>query len=231
MRKFLCIGHRGAKGLEPENTLRSVRRALRLGVDGVEVDVYFVDGELIVIHDDTLKRTTNGRGRVEERSFDSLRLLNAGKGEKIPTLREVFDTVGGRAFINVELKGGGTAGPVLRLIGEYLGAPGWAKKSFLVSSFNHGELAKLCGKGIRLGALFSGKADYVPVARSLGAYSINIASWLVDEGVVAATHEAGMKIFVYTINSAEMMARLAAIGVDGIFTDRPDRFPTSLRKP
>ncbi|HWB60056.1 MAG TPA: glycerophosphodiester phosphodiesterase family protein, partial [Chthoniobacteraceae bacterium] len=90
MRNFLCIGHRGAKGLEPENTLRSIRRALDLGVDGVEIDAWFVDGEVIVIHDDTLERTTNGHGLVQEQTFDYLRSLDAGKGEKIPTLREVF---------------------------------------------------------------------------------------------------------------------------------------------
>src|SRR5436309_1394238 len=99
---FLCIGHRGARGHEPENTVRSVRRAMELGANGIEVDVYFVDGELIVIHDDTLDRTTNGHGPVVEQSLDFIRSLDAGKGEKIPTLREIFDAVDRRAFINVE---------------------------------------------------------------------------------------------------------------------------------
>src|SRR5271154_4385560 len=128
MRNFLCIGHRGAKGLEPENTLRSIRKALDLGVDGVEVDVYLAGGQLVVIHDDTLERTTNGRGRVEAQSFDYLRSLDAGMGEKIPTLREVFDTVNRRAFINVELKGGNTAEPVFELIEEYAGGKGWVRE-------------------------------------------------------------------------------------------------------
>src|SRR5579884_3789243 len=90
---FLCIGHRGARGHEPENTVRSVRRALELGADGIEIDVYFVDGELIVIHDPTLDRTTNGRGRIVRKTFAQLRSLDAGKGERIPTLREIFETV------------------------------------------------------------------------------------------------------------------------------------------
>ncbi len=155
MRNFSCIGHRGAKGLEPENTLRSIRRALDLGVDGVEIDVYFVDGQLVVIHDDTLERTTNGRGRVEEQSFDYLRSLDAGKGEKIPTLCEVFETVNRRAFINIELKGRNTAMPVFELIEEYCDSKGWKKEDFLVSSFDHRELGKLKSRGIRLGPLFS----------------------------------------------------------------------------
>src|SRR5579862_6005632 len=98
---LFCFGHRGAAGHEPENTLRSVRKALELGADGIEVDVYFVDGKLVVIHDDTLNRTTNGRGRLAENTFDYLRSLDAGKGERIPTLEEIFDTVNRRAVINV----------------------------------------------------------------------------------------------------------------------------------
>ena len=71
--ELFCFGHRGARGHEPENTLRSVRKALELGVDGIEVDVYLADGQLVVIHDDTLERTTNGAGRVAEKSFAYLR--------------------------------------------------------------------------------------------------------------------------------------------------------------
>src|SRR5271154_2195490 len=147
MRNFLCIGHRGAKGLEAENTLRSVRKALDLGVDGVEIDVYLAGGQLVVIHDDTLERTTNGRGRVEDQSFEYLRSLEAGLGEKIPTLREVFETVNRRAFINIELKGGGTAEPVLELIEEYVNKRGWVREDFLISSFDLHELGKLKARG------------------------------------------------------------------------------------
>lgn len=107
---MICFGHRGACGHEPENTLRSVRRALELGADGIEVDVHLADGRLVVIHDDTLNRTTNGTGPVAEKSFACLRSLNAGQGERIPTLEEVFDTVNRRAIVNIELKGLGTAG-------------------------------------------------------------------------------------------------------------------------
>src|ERR1700677_3437821 len=189
MRNFLCIGHRGAKGLEPENTLRSIRKALEIGVDGVEIDVYFVDGQLVVIHDDTLERTTTGSGRVEEQTFDYLRSLDAGRGEKIPVLREVFEEVGGRALINIELKGGGTAGPVFELIREYEGKPGWKREDFLVSSFDLPELGKLKGRGIRLGTLFSRPPlDCVAIAKSLDAYSINIGSRAADEALIGDAH-------------------------------------------
>jgi len=224
MPNFPCIGHRGTKGLEPENTLRAIRRALALGVDGVEIDVYLAGGQLVVIHDETLERTTNGRGRVEEQSFDYLRSLDAGQREKIPTLREVFETVDRRAFINIELKGGRTAEPVFELIGEYAGRRGWTEEDFLVSSFDLRELGKLKGRGIRLGVLFSEpRPDCVTIARSLGAYSIHVASRILNQGLIDEAHSGGMKIFVYTVNSIREINKIRVMGADGIFTDYPDR--------
>src|SRR5712675_865230 len=130
--KLFCFGHRGARGHEPENTVRSVRRALELGADGIEVDVYFADGHLMVIHDDTLKRTTNGHGRVMDKPFAYLRSLDAGLGERIPTLTEIFDAVHRRAVINVELKGPHTAAPVAALIADHVKHRGWRFDDFLV---------------------------------------------------------------------------------------------------
>ena len=162
--EFLCIGHRGAAGHEPENTLRSIRRALELGVDGVEIDVRFIDGELIVFHDDRLERTTNGRGRIGRQRFAHLRTLDAGEGERIPTLREVFETVDRRAFINVELKGRRTAGPVEALIREFLDEHGWRPEHFLVSSFHRRELRSLADPRIRIGLLLTKPTPLYPVS-------------------------------------------------------------------
>src|SRR6056297_2287931 len=104
----LKIGHRGAMGYEPENTLRSFKKAIELNVDMVELDVYVCSsGELVVIHDDKVDKTTNGKGYVSEKSFDELRKLDAGMGEKIPTLQEVLDLIDKRAKVNIELKGKG----------------------------------------------------------------------------------------------------------------------------
>src|SRR6187402_1107382 len=153
MSAFLCIGHRGACGHEPENTLRSVRRALELGAHGIEIDVYYVDGQLVVIHDGKLQRTTNGRGYVMRKTFAQLRALDAGKGEQIPTLGEIFDTVNRRAFINIELKGRGTAGPVAALIAEYVAQHHWRYEDFLVSSFNRRELRAVPDPRIPIGLL------------------------------------------------------------------------------
>jgi len=103
---FLKIGHRGAMGYEPENTLRSFKKALDLKVDMIELDVYVCKSdELIVIHDDKVDRTTNGQGYVVNKTFEELRTLDAGKNEKIPTLSEVLNLVNRKAKLNIELKG------------------------------------------------------------------------------------------------------------------------------
>ncbi len=197
--KLFCFGHRGACGHEPENTIRSVRKALALGADGVEVDVYFVDGQLVVIHDDTLERTTNGRGRVAGKTFACLRSLDAGLGEKIPTLAEIFYAVNRR---------------------------GWSFDDFLVSSFDHAQLreAKQLCPEIRIGALIEkvprGLAQF---AEDLGAWSLHASKRCVTPKLVEDTHQRGLKIFVFTVNSPKDIALMQALGVDGVFSDYPER--------
>jgi glycerophosphoryl diester phosphodiesterase len=225
-RKLFCFGHRGARGHEPENTIRSVRRALELGADGVEVDVHLADGQLVVIHDDTLDRTTNGHGRVAEKSFTYLRSLDAGAGEPIPTLAEIFDAVNRRAVVNVELKGPNTAAPVAALIAGYVKRRRWSYADILVSSFDHDQIreAKQLCPQIRIGALITktprGLAKF---AEALGAWSLNVSKRCVTRRLVADAHQRGLKVFVYTVNEPKVIAALRALGVDGVFSDFPDR--------
>jgi len=224
--RLFCFGHRGARGHEPENTLRSVRKALELGADGVEVDVHFVDGQLMVIHDDTLQRTTNGRGSLAGKTFSELRALDAGSGERIPTLSEVFDTVNRRAVINVELKGPHTAAPVVALIDDYVRHRGWRCEDFLLSSFDHERIseARQLRPKIRTGALIDkippGGAEF---AVQLGAWSLNPGKRCVTPSLVADAHRRGLKVFVFTVNEPKDIARMKAFGVDGVFSDFPER--------
>ena len=221
---MLCIGHRGAAGHEPENTLRSVRRALELGADAVEIDVYNLDGELIVIHDSTLNRTTNGRGPLRRRTLAQLRALDAGKGERIPLLSEVIDAVDRRVPLNIELKGTRTAAPVLHLANAYL-ARGWAPHDFLISSFRRGELRQLRDSGLPIGILFARSARlFRPLARTLGAWSIHVPLSQVTPRLVSRVHADGRKLFVFTVNDRADMDRMAQLGVDAIFSDFPDRW-------
>ncbi|HXF11139.1 MAG TPA: glycerophosphodiester phosphodiesterase family protein [Desulfuromonadaceae bacterium] len=225
-RRLFCFGHRGARGHEPENTLRSVRKALELGADGIEIDVYFVDGQLIVIHDDTLNRTTNGKGRLDAKTFRELRSLDAGKGERIPTLSEVFDAVNRRAVINIELKGPGTAEPVARLIQERVKNRGWRFGDFLISSFDWDQLEQIrkCCPRIRIGLLTDKiPRDLFPVAKQLEAWSIHPAAKRVTRALVRQAHRRKLKVYVYTVNHSKIMDALKDMGVDGLFTDFPER--------
>ena len=223
--KLLCIGHRGAMGHAPENTLLSFKKALELGANCVEADVYHVDGNLVVFHDDRLERTTNGSGYLLDHDFDTLRALDAGDGERIPTLEELFETVDLKAGVNIELKGPHTARPVVEFIAarrQY----GWRDDLILVSSFNHSRLEAVHGRDprIRLGVLIEGPpGDAAAVAAALGAYSVHLSLAFMERGVVEHAHSRGLRVFVFTVNDPDDIRRMAALGVDGVFTNYPER--------
>ena len=228
---MLCIGHRGAMGHAPENTLKSVAKALELGAPWVEIDVFYVDRHLVVIHDSRLERTTNGSGHVFDKTFAYLRTLDAGDGEKIPTLEEVLDLMAARAGINIELKGPGTAEPVVKLIKKKLDQ-NWDEKKILVSSFRHHDIAKVkrLDNRIRTGALIAGvPLDKAAFAHELGAYSVHPSIEFVSAEFVTDAHRRGLKVFVYTVNDPEDIQRMQALGVDGVFTNYPDRVLNFLR--
>jgi glycerophosphoryl diester phosphodiesterase len=222
---FNCIGHRGACGHAPENTLSSFELAIDMGCPWIELDVYHIDGELLVIHDDTLNRTTNGEGNVMDQSVAYLRSLDAGGGQQIPKLDEVIELANHRAGINVELKGPETAEAVVNLIHKYR-AKGWSADEFLISSFQHRELARVreFDQALKLGALF-GKAteNLVEKAQRLDAYSINLGLRLARKQLIDQAHAVGLKVFVYTVNVEEDISQMLRLNVDGIFTNYPDR--------
>jgi glycerophosphoryl diester phosphodiesterase len=221
---LLCIGHRGACGHEPENTLRSVRRALEMGADGVEIDVHLCQGELIVIHDSTLDRTTDGRGPLRRKRLEQLRGLDAGAGERIPYLREVLDLVDRRGLVNIELKGRGTAEPVLAVVREYL-ERGWKPEDFLISSFRRAELRRIRDCGVPIGILVGRSARlFRPLGRALNAWSIHVPLSQATPRLVSRVHADGRKVFVFTVNERAGMERMAEMGVDAIFSDFPDRW-------
>ncbi len=224
---MIKIGHRGAMGYEPENTSRSFAKALELKVDMVELDVYSCkSGELVVIHDDKIDRTTNGHGYTVEMTFEELRKLDAGKGEIIPTLNEVLDLINRQVKINVELKGAGTARPVLALLKDYIDTKGWSHDDFIISSFNHYELQtmKELDPEFKIGALITGiPIGYAAFAEKVQAYSVNLCIEFINREFVLDAHTRGMKVFVWTVNERDDIERVKALGVDGIFSNFPDR--------
>jgi glycerophosphoryl diester phosphodiesterase len=228
---FLVFAHRGASAELPENTLPAFRRAADLGADGIELDVQCCEDELVVIHDDELDRTTNGHGAVADRSLSELRALDAGGGAPIPLLSEVLDAVGDRLVVNVELKGAGTAGPAVELLTARAVAP----DRVLLSAFDHDELVEARRRAPRYlrGALF-GRLDGVdPVAASLAvaATTANLALRTVTEARVRALRAAGLEVLVYTVNEIDEAFALRALGVRGVFTDRPRELLAALGRP
>jgi glycerophosphoryl diester phosphodiesterase len=234
MREFIFFAHRGSSGDEPENTLLSVHKALSHGAKWIEIDIYAVGNVPVVIHDKRLERTTNGSGYVTRSSLEYLRSLDAGKGEKIPFLREVFDMVGQRAGINVELKGKNCAAPVVSLIEEYICKHEWTYDRLLVSSFSRRELKQVGAiqpkirRGLNL-KRFS--VHSLRTAEQLGAWSIHLGINYLSSQVVEKAHAKGLKVFVFTVNRADEIERLRLMGVDGVFTDYPElAFPRSPKK-
>lgn len=227
MPPILRIGHRGAAGHEPENTLRSIQKALSLHAGMVEIDVHLCrTGEPVVIHDLKLERTTNGRGKVSGHTLAQLKGLNAGKGEKIPLLTEVLDLISRRTKINIELKGKGTAQPVVKIIETYVRQKGWAYSDFLVStaSRRHLTLIHKMNPLIPLGILYRYPSPgFWRFATKIEAYSVNPHCQKINAKFVQIAHKRNLKVFAWTANSPEDIKRLREIGVDGIFTDYPER--------
>lgn len=218
--EFAIIGHRGAAGLEPENTLKSFSRAIELGVDGVELDVYCIDGALIVIHDDTLERTTTGTGPIAGKSVAQLRSLDAGDGQTIPLLEEVLDLVAGRVAVNVELKGRGTARRTAALLAHYPGT------EFLVSSFEHAELAafRATTRAIPVAPLFGKtQSDMFDTAARLSAWGINLSRKIATPALLSDARRHGYRTLVYTVNDPHEARALREGGAAGVFTDFPDK--------
>ncbi len=223
---MVAIGHRGAAGYEPENTLRSFKKALALRADMLECDVHLSkDGELIVIHDGTLDRTTDGRGPVTRYTAAELRRMDAGEGEYVPTLREVVALIAKKVPLNIELKGTGSGAAIARFIAERM-KEGWDAEDFIVSSFRRSELEafRRLNKDVRIGVLVSGiPGPLIPAAKELGAYSINPYRCFVTRKFVGSAHKAGLKVFSWTVDEMEDIARMRALGVDGVFSNFPDK--------
>ena len=216
----VIIGHRGAAGLEPENTLPSFAAAVRLGVDAVELDVHVCEDQLVMIHDATLEQSTNGRGPVNEMNLEGLRKLDAGGGARIPTLAEVLEVLPEEVGLNVELKGEGTA-PVLA---DWL--PPAGPRQVVISSFDHQALADF--QSLRAdfpcAPLFGRwKPQALDIARSFGGGYINLGRKLATTARLKAINEAGLRALIYTVNDLKEARRLVADGAWGLFTDLPDR--------
>jgi glycerophosphoryl diester phosphodiesterase len=227
MNQLLKIGHRGAKGHEPENTLISFQKAIDLKVDGIELDIHLSsDGEIIVIHDATIDRTTNGKGFVNTLSLPELKALRIENEQQIPTLTEVFDLVNQQCLINIEIKGKGMAKPVVELIESYVGTKNWKYNQFLVSSFDWISLLDihLLNPEIPLGVLTEYDLELAfAFAKFINANSIHTYHHLLSEKKTVQMQEEGFQVFAWTVNEPEDIQKIKSFNVNGIISDFPDR--------
>ncbi len=215
------IGHRGASDYLPENTLISFQKAIDLKVDGIELDVHLSsDGKIMVIHDETVDRTTNGQGFVNH--FASSQLIELGT----PTLVEVLDLANRHCFINIELKGIGTAKPLVELIQNYISNKTWNYPDFLISSFDWKMLeeVQLLNPKIRIGVLTEASVSAaLAFAKKIKAFSIHPDYVLLSKENVALMQENGFEVYPWTVNSAEDIQKIKSLNVNGIISDFPDR--------
>ena len=226
---MLIFAHRGASGEAPENTLLALREAIKQGVDAIELDVQLLrTGELAVIHDETVNRTTDGTGDVAGYNLDDIKKLDAGDGQKIPLLHEVLDLADKSVAVNIELKGAKTAKPVAAEISKYLNNHGWNEEQFLVSSVSKKEL-KLFKKlmpNIKIGTIISRKTylTTLPNAIRLNADFVVLELNHIYERQIKKAHRKGIKVYIFTINTKKELEKVKQLGIDGIFTDNPGRF-------
>lgn len=232
----LVIAHRGASSLAPENTLASVRKGLELGVDVVEIDVHrSYDGELVVLHDNTVNRTTSGKGNVADLTLQEIKKLDAGRwfklsfwGERIPTLREVLEATKDKAILLIELKGERTEVPTVELVRE-LGM----EDQVIIQSFDFQQIQKSKQKAPEIPTVFlvrepehssdpAKAATWMAnITEYVGASGIGIRhNWFTPE-LKETAKERNLALFVWTVDAKADLQRFINEGVHGIITNRP----------
>ncbi|GAB7386718.1 glycerophosphodiester phosphodiesterase [Bacillaceae bacterium] len=235
MDNFIIYGHRGAPLHKPENTLSSFREAIRLGANGIELDIHMTkDGHLVVIHDPTLERTTNGKGYVHRHTLREIKRLRADRSfhlpyevARVPTLAEIFHLVRKLKYppyLNIELKNlfipyRGMEENVIRLLQTYR-----LQKRCVISSYNFHSLQKIkkLAPEVKTALLYFGRLSAPwSLAQTIGASAIHPPVAQVSRAFVKASHRAGLKIFPYTVDEPQTMVRFIQWGVDGLITNDP----------
>jgi glycerophosphoryl diester phosphodiesterase len=225
--RTLVIGHRGAMGHVTENTLASVQKAMDLGVDMVEIDVFKIkSGEIMVFHDDRVDKLTNGTGKIEDLSFLEVRQLTLDGNHKIPLLQDVINLIDNKIPLNIELKGANTADRVNHIVNVYVEKKGWDLKNFIISSFKWDELREMrrLNPGIAIAVLTDeDPLKAIAVAKELKAIAINPDFGRLTANTVKKIREEGFKVYTWTVNEPEDIIRAKKMAVDGIFTNYPER--------
>ncbi len=223
----LVIGHRGAKGYVAENTIPSIKKAIELGVDGIEIDVFKCgSGEIVVFHDLMLDKLTDFGGYIEQMPLDSLKKAKVLGSYEIPTLNEVMDLIDGSLILNIELKGSNTAIPTNDLLQDYFNETSWDSSKIIISSFKWDELNLFytLNKEVPIAVLTDDDPlDAIPFAKKINAYAINPKHSLLTKKNSEKIKDEGIKLFPWTVNEPNDIELMISLGVEGIITDFPDR--------
>lgn len=226
---ILRIGHRGSKGYVAENTLESINHAILLGVDGIEIDVFkCLSGELVLSHENNLKRLTGKSGQLEKLTLGELKkFLVVGK-YKIPTLTDVLKTIETPLFVNIELKGLNTAQATSKIITNLSKSTSWRLENFIISSFNWNELEQFrsIDKNTPVGVLLSNSMsinEAIEFGKKINAQAIHPNFKLLNEKTVKKIKNNGFKIYTWTVNSKDDINCIKKFKVDGIISDFPDK--------
>lgn len=226
IKKPLIIGHRGAMGHETENTIASVKKALALNVDMIEIDVFLIkSNELVVFHDENVDHLTNASGKIEAFTLEELQKVKVEGKHRIPTLEEVITTIAKKVPPNIELKGKNTAGSTFQLLNHYCSI-GWTKSDFIISSFRWEELKHYRELDSEMAlAVLTDKnpLDALAVAKQLSAQAINPCWTTLNPDNVKQIKEAGFEIYTYTVNEPNDLKWAMELGVAGIFCNFPER--------
>ena len=225
----LRIGHRGSKGYIAENTLESINHAILLGVDGIEIDIFkCLSGELVLSHENDLKRLTGKSGQLEKLTLNELKkFLVVGK-YNIPTLTDVLIKIETPLFVNIELKGLNTAQPTSKIISDISINTSWSLEHFIVSSFNWDELElfRSVDKNTPVGVLVSKSMsinEAIEFGKNINAQAIHPNFRLLNDKAVKKIKNNGFKIYTWTVNDEDDINFMKKLKVDGIISDYPDR--------
>ncbi len=223
---MIIIGHRGACGYEDENTLNSFQKAIDLGIHYVEFDVYKCKtGELIVHHDIILDNLTNLRGFIEEKTFEEISHAKTKHNLHLPTLQEVLDLIDKRVNVNIEIKSENSSKDVIGVINHYISEKNWELDNFIISSFFHEELLKFSklNSNIKIGVLIGHLPINSDFLDEFDPYCVSLDEEFISLKFVKEVKKKGIKIFAYTVNSKKEFTRLRKLGVDGVFSNFPNK--------
>ena len=226
---MLKIGHRGACGYVAENTIESIDKAIELGVDGIEIDVFKCkSGELVLFHDQTLSNLVGRPERIEKLTLEELSECLINHKYSIPTLKKVLEKFTTPLFINIELKGVDTAVSTSNMLNEFISKEKWQESSFIISSFQWKELEKLreVNKTIAIGVLIDRKKtinDAIEFANAINAQAIHPYFTLLNKKNVKKIKNNNFKIFTWTVNNKKDIEYIRMLNIDGIISSFPDR--------